>query len=111
MSEFLFDLFSVYQDVPQKLMLEAGGFLMYEDMPAIYWESDIPADLEEALVKFGFWVDKHAKEDGSVHTLACYRGDEVEKEEDDRQLILLTNKVVRHPHDPPPALGLEGKLD
>ena len=69
--DFVFDLFSVYQDVKPKILLEAGEFLVYEGRPAIFWDLQVPNELKDSLVKYGFAVDTYTAE-GKVGVLAQY---------------------------------------
>ena len=73
--DFVFDLFSVYQDVKPKILLEAGEFTIYEGRPSIFWDMQIPEELKASLTKFSFAVDTYTSE-GKVQVLAQYTKEE-----------------------------------
>jgi hypothetical protein len=70
--DFVFDLFSVYQDVKPKILLEAGEFLVYEGRPAIFWDLKIPNEMQESLAKYGFAVDTYTVDGETWGVLAQY---------------------------------------
>ena len=69
--DFLFDLFTVYQNIKPKLLLEAGEFMVYEGRPAIFWNLDLPEKVKSSLLENGFVVDAYTSDSG-IKVLAQY---------------------------------------
>ena len=84
--DFVFDLFSVYQDIKPKVLLEAGEFLVYEGRPAIFWDLQVPNEVQESLAKYGFAVDTYTADGETWGTLAQYTKEKSMAESNDEAM-------------------------